>query len=426
MNRNKKKLSNEYKNRRKLGQFFTSDKLVSYITKIFKIDFCNKSILEPSFGGCSFIKYMVENSENSHITAVDIDKDLCVKYSNIYKNVKFICNDFLAYETNDKFDIVIGNPPFNLKTPFNYYDTTEGFMKKSLTMLKPDGCLYFVMPSTILRNKQYQHLRQFIIDNYQILGIINTSKYEFLGADIETIVIGIKNKRVTKQKYFYLNNGVFNNIDLTINERKSILLKNTNIYNELKKSFASCNINDLFNIYRGSYKLHDGIRGRQINYFGHYLEMSKNGEFFIGLQNIAYRLASNVIQGNIDHINDTITVLEPKSKIDSKELCFISEYLNSSIAYYLLHVNALNGCKLTIHIDKYYIEDIFVPTYDKSFDEYLNYINGIANSEEVVKYRNNYFYRILNISNDDIDEIENMWCYPLFKRKKKYILQGGE
>ena len=205
MNSVKSKQTKEYKQRYRLGQFFTSENLVEYITDTFGIDYSNKYILEPSFGGCAFINYIVNNSINSHITAVDIDSSLCEKYSKIYEEVEFVCQDFLSVDTSEKYDIVIGNPPFNLKTKYDYYDTTEGFLKKSLSMLKPEGCLYFVMPSTILRNKQYQLLRQLIIENYKIEGIINTSKYEFLGADIETIVIAIRNQKVRQQKYFYIN-----------------------------------------------------------------------------------------------------------------------------------------------------------------------------------------------------------------------------
>lgn len=423
MNVNIKKQSKEYKKRHKMGQFFTSDKLVDFITNTFKINFNHKSVLEPSFGGCSFVKYIVEHSNNVKLTAIDIDNQLCEKYSKIYKNTNFICQDFLGYQNKELFDIVIGNPPFNLKTKYHYYDTTEGFLKRSLEMLKPNGYLYFVIPSTVLRNKQYQSTREYIINNYEILGIINTSNYEFLGADIETVVIGIKNKSVKKQEYFYINNNTSKKIYLTVNERESILLNNLDMYNKFKKKFACYTIKDIFNVFRGPNKLSNGLQGRQINYFSPYLEESNNGKYFIGLQNIAYRFASNLIQGDIGTINDTVTILESKVDIDYKKLCFISEYLNSSIANYLLHVNALNGCKLTIHIDKYYISDIFLPDYNNSFCQYLHYVNNISNTEEVGQYRNNYFYNLLKLSQDDIKEIESLWRYPKFKKKIKYILK---
>lgn len=423
MNVNKKKLTTEYKKRRKLGQFFTSEILVDYITKIFQINFSDKEILEPSFGGCSFIKYIKENSKNNHITAIDIDKKLCAKYSGEFEDIDFICKDFLSYETNKKFDIAIGNPPFNLKTKYNYYDSTEGFLIKSLKMLKPSGYLYFVMPSTILRNKQYQRLRELIINNYKIEGIINTSDYEFLGADIETIFICIKNEKVKQQKYFYISDNSKKEIILNVNKRFTILLNNTKTSQKLKEKVGNQNLGLIFDIYRGKSDNKNSLKGRQINYYNHYLKMKSGNEYFIGLQNIAYRFTSNLIRGDKGKINDTITLLVPKTKNDCKYLCFISEFLNSSIANYFLHVNALNGCKLTIHIDKYYIEDMPVPSYDSSFNQYITQLNKIGNTKEVGEFRNNYFYKLFNLTKPEIVEIESLWTYPKFREKHKYVLK---
>lgn len=422
MNINKKKLTNEYKKRYKLGQFFTSDKLVSYISNVFDIDYNNKKILEPSFGGCSFIKYIVEHSDASEVTAVDIDKKLCEQYSKIYKNIKFICKDFLGFESKELYDIIIGNPPFNLKTKYNYIDTTEGFLKKSLMMLKPNGTLYFVMPSTILRNKQYQDLRDYIISKYEILGIINTSKFEFLGANIETVVIAIKNNSVQNQQYFYIENNSSHIVNLTLNRRQTILIRSVDLMEKLKNSFKNLLLCDLFYIYRGKCKNLNCIKGRDLNYFGYYTENTKNNNYFIGLQNIAYRFTANLIQGELSCVNDTITILQPKYDSDYKHLCFISEYLNSSIGYYLLHINSLNGCKLTTHLDRYYIEDVFVPQYDESFNKYLKDISCLTCTKDMEIYRNQYFYNLLKLSIDDIKNIEQLWTSPVFKKKKKYIL----
>ena len=45
--------------------------------------------------------------------------------------------------------------------------------------------------------------REYIVNNYKIEGIMDTSKYDFLGADIETIVLHVKNQKVENQRYFY-------------------------------------------------------------------------------------------------------------------------------------------------------------------------------------------------------------------------------
>ncbi len=421
MNKSKNKMTKEYQDRHNSGQFFTSSSLVEFMSQYLNIQYDNKSILEPSFGGCAFIDYIVNNSKNSKITAVDIDKKLCKQFNEIYPNVNFICYDFLTLDLREKFDIVIGNPPFNLKTTSNYYDSTEGFLLKGMDLLKEGGHLYFVMPSTILRNKQYQNLRNTLIKNYSILNIINTCGYDFLGADIETIVIHLKKRKVDCQEYVYLKNNEEIVVNLEENERQTILLDNLKIYNNIVSKLSPKNLDSIFNIYRGKGTSKSSLHGRDLDFYSDFIKQINGNDLFIGLQNIAYRFTANTIMGSKKEISDTITMLIPKEKMDYKNLSFISEFLSSSVANYLLHTNAFNESRLTIHVDKYYIRDILIPNYDPSFEDYLEKNKSNKCTYEFGKIRNEYFYNLLNLNQEEIKIIENKWTYPRFKKKKVYL-----
>lgn len=420
MNINKKKTTKEYLNRHKLGQFFTSESLVNVICDTFNLELSHQKILEPSFGGCSFIKTLLDKYPSAKITAIDIDAKLCKKYSQIYPDVDFICKDFLKYNSQDSFDLVIGNPPFNLKAS-NYYDTTEGFVIHSIDLLKPGGLLIFVLPSTVLRNKQYENLRKFILEKCKIIKILNTSSYDFFGADIETIVLGLKKEQVSKQEYHYLSKDSDDLINLTINGRKTIKLFNSTFLDEINTKLSSETLGDLFNIERGRSNNEFAIKGRDIDFYGNHLYRS-NDIPFIGLQNIAYRLTGNVINAPKSNIRDTITMLLPKSECSEVYLKFICDYLNSSIANYLIHVGALNNSKLTIHIDKYYIQDLKVPMFIDKYQEFIKENEKNVHSISYGQKRNEFFYQLMNLTKEEINEIERIWTFPRYKKKKGEII----
>jgi len=75
------------------------------------------SILEPSAGSGNFIKVLREMGNKGHITSVEIRaEELCIL--DFYSN-EIIVGDFLSHEFEyDKFNYIIGNPPYSLAIEF--------------------------------------------------------------------------------------------------------------------------------------------------------------------------------------------------------------------------------------------------------------------------------------------------------------------
>ena len=110
--------------------------------------------------------YMVEiNSEH-----IPILKRYFGKQANIYNE------DFLSF-TADKFDLIIGNPPYN----------TEGmkkavwskFIKHSISLLKDNGHLNMIIPSIWMKpdtEKMYAYMLQFHIPKIHCFSNTETNK----------------------------------------------------------------------------------------------------------------------------------------------------------------------------------------------------------------------------------------------------------
>lgn len=414
------KQSKDYKERKKIGQFFTEEKLAEKLIKMFNLNFDNKTIVEPSCGDGVFIKQIIKSSPYfKSIVGIDIDKKALDKLTGLSDNIKLKNKDFLKLKFSN-VDVIIGNPPFNLKVD-NFVDSTEAFISKGIDILNPGGELILIIPNMVLRNQKYQTLRAKILNETKIIGIIDTRGHEFLGADVETVAIYLKKEKTDTQEYYYISNGQKRNIILERNIRDTILLYNRNYYNLINSKILGANLEELFYVRRGKCKF-NGLKGRDLDFYNDIYYMSEGNNMFIAIQNIAYRLTANVVKGNIDKISDTITLLIPKKNMTLLEMKYIVNYLNSSIAYYILHINCLNNSRLTIHMDKYYIDDIKIPFCNTKILENMdNILKGHERQEDIINIRNDFFYNTFSLDLEIINEIEKFWKAPKYKFKEGSI-----
>lgn len=70
-----------------------------------------------------------------------------------YKNV--ITSDFLEWETDMKFDVIVGNPPYQDGTQSGGQNKIYNqFSKKTLELLKHSGTISFVTPTSVLKESK--------------------------------------------------------------------------------------------------------------------------------------------------------------------------------------------------------------------------------------------------------------------------------
>lgn len=206
----------EYANaaREENSAYYTDKMLLHNIYSILP-KFVDKStirVLEPSVGVGSFLTLV--SKKYSHVDEIIID---CIDISlesteileflmplyNFGENVKInlIINDYLKYKINERYDLVIGNPPFG-KLIKSKKDITEDFYNlksKNLASyfieksISHSDNVVMIMPKNVLNTPEFDGTRKFL-SGYKISNIIDFGEYGFKGVLVETVCLSINSK----------------------------------------------------------------------------------------------------------------------------------------------------------------------------------------------------------------------------------------
>jgi len=207
------KLINETTKEKLRGGFYTPKSIAAFILKWGFNGNKENDVLEPSCGDGVFLEEIRNGGyKYKSITAVEIDliegektRKISLPKSNV------VIADFHEFclETNQKFDLVIGNPPYiryqffdrkqqqmadNIftKAHLKYSKLTNAwvsFVIGSSLLLKEKGKIGFVLPAELLQVSFAQQLREFLAHFYNKINIISFKTLVFQEIQQEVILL---------------------------------------------------------------------------------------------------------------------------------------------------------------------------------------------------------------------------------------------
>lgn len=195
------------------GGFYTPAPIASFILKWAFNGKKDLDILEPSCGDGIFLKQIQKhNYKYNSVTAIEFDEIEAEKSKEIrLDKSKIINSDFHQYciNTEDKFDLIIGNPPY---IRYQYFDREQqqyainifeksnlkyskltnawvSFVVGSSQLLKIEGKIGFVLPAEILQVSYAQPLRTFLAQFYNKINIVSFEKLVFPNIQQEVVLL---------------------------------------------------------------------------------------------------------------------------------------------------------------------------------------------------------------------------------------------
>ena len=199
------------------GIYFTPPSCVSTNIELLQPYIKNiVNVLEPS---CGSGEYITALKQFTHFNITAIENNITI-YKQILQlqnhNINILNADYLLYQTETKYDLIIGNPPYYVmkknEVDKEYHTYFEGrpnifilFIIKSLQMLNDEGILSFILPKNFLNCLYYDKTRLFIYKHFQIIHIVECNDDKYIETQQDTIILIVKKQTNINNIPFILN-----------------------------------------------------------------------------------------------------------------------------------------------------------------------------------------------------------------------------
>lgn len=276
VNNNLKGIKKDY------GMFFTPEWIVDFMVNLIDVTkYTGKSditILEPACGLAQFLVGIRKNqpalSNQAKLFGVEINQDV-INYLttlNIGNNIKIIKDDYLLWQPELSFDLVIGNPPYGIpslsehytikidpatkerykslyETWYGKYNVYGAFIEKSIKLLGEQGQLIFIVPATFMILDEFKKLRRFLSQNGGTAIIYLGPDVFKPEADVSSVVLNFlkSDKFTSRLELLEYRDNKINTIKVNSHWQGEIVKFETDYTRTLEKICSYC-LGDIYEI----------------------------------------------------------------------------------------------------------------------------------------------------------------------------------
>lgn len=447
------------------GEVFTNIEVVKYLLDEVEynqeFDLRNVKILEPSCGLGAFadeiirrlifssikFKFNFIEALNTNIRFIDINtnsieylknntRQLIKKFGfnpNLIDDTIYINNDYLQYNFHNKFDCIVGNPPYirhenidssakeiyrkKYKT-FKYRaDIYIPFYEKSLDLLTSRGKLSFICSNRWLYNQYGRLLREKVANDFQLSKLLNIEKSNPFNENVvaypcvTTITTKQHNNNYT---YYYTTNDKI--VNLQAMKFKQVNSPKDDNWSNLFLEY-DINHNSLSGILEQGFKIGIGVAtGADKVFIRHENEI--NG---IEQERLIPIIVSKSLKGNEINWNRNYVI----NPFEQDKLCNLDDYTN--LKKYLhknkdilmqRHIAKKNPTNWYKTIDKIKLDLIGKPKL---------LLPDLAQSKFIHLDKGNYYphHNVYYITNENVNKLKILACLLMSKFVKKQLSDIG-
>ena len=179
------------------GAVSTPAEIVDFMVDVGVEKWQGLKILEPGCGFSDFLSRIYAEYPQNEFVGVELNPQVYDMSVSLYPQFRLLFLDFLLWDTGEKYDLVIGNPPYGIigdrthypihvlkekkalykrlsSTWYGKYNIYGAFIEKGLKLLTNTGKLVFIVPATFMVLDEFKLLRK-------LLAVSGRTKVFYLG-----------------------------------------------------------------------------------------------------------------------------------------------------------------------------------------------------------------------------------------------------